>query len=67
LGVSEDFNRWVLWRTENQKDCNERELIWLRNEGTMVKTRWRQWGRDKGLWCVAAERENVVFIVEDEL
>jgi len=67
LGVSEDFNRWVLWRIENQKDCNEQELIWLRNEGIMVKTRWRQWGRNEGLWCAATERENVVFIVEDKL
>jgi len=42
-------------------------VIWLRNEGTMVKTRRRQRGRELGFWCAVAERENVVFIVEDKV
>jgi len=36
-GFFHDFNQWVLWRIENKKNCNERDMIWLSNEAKMVK------------------------------
>jgi len=42
-------------------------VIWLRNEGTVVKSRRRERGHELGFWYAAAERENVVFIMEDEV
>jgi len=41
-------------------------VFWLRNEGTMMKSRRRERGRGLGFWDAATERENVVFIVEDD-
>jgi len=31
-----------------------------------VKSRRRERGHGLGFWCAAAERENVVFIMEDD-
>jgi len=62
LGVFDDFNRWVLWRIENKKDCNERELIWLRNEATMVKN-----GGDSGGARVLCGLQRRREKVEDDL
>jgi len=52
------------WKSERLQRTGVDLVKKWRNNG---EKRWRQWGREGCLWCATVERENVVFIVEDEL
>jgi len=56
LGVFTILITGFLWRIENKKDCNERDVIWLRNEATIVKKRCKEW-RARGFLVGGSGRE----------